>query len=422
MVGSVADVEAVLVVANHGARHRDCRTEHGGPNQAEEHRFLRVQAEALLRTEEDTEEQEEDDERRTGHRLDAGLAHHAHGDGAEHEGGRDEHRGEQGRSHHREATEGEDGDHREEGHDHEDGNVLERPLVPALAFDVLGAAVTAEGGADVAEDGQEGLVHLRKAKQTTTDDAADGNGADGLGEGDHLQGRSAASGEVVQRDVRLCLGVVDGHVEDDRERHEDEPSDEGTHVHQQRHAELHEPANGEHGGREGQSDVGVGEGVPGALGPLRDALGHAVVGARGLVQLAVAVDAGQSEVPDAQGLGDPVQQRQLAVVDPNERVLDEEEADHRHTGPDPDGLQRITGVLDRTGVDVRSDVQHLEGGFESGQGQRIFDQPHTPEDDEVHHAEETGEHRRHDADEGQAQGLAFTQRDQRSRGQFVLGL
>ncbi|GIR07961.1 MAG: hypothetical protein CM15mP18_2900 [Methanobacteriota archaeon] len=74
---------------------------------------------------------------------------------------------------------------------------------------------------------EKGLGHLCKPNRPPTDDAAKGHGSDGLGEGDHLQGRGAPGRQVVQRNVRLRLRVVNGHVEDDRERHEDEPPHEG---------------------------------------------------------------------------------------------------------------------------------------------------------------------------------------------------
>ena len=93
------------------------------------------------------------------------------------------------------------------------------------------------------------------------------------------------------------------------------------------------------------------------------------------------------------------------LLAPHEGIVDEEHEAHRQHGPQTDGLQRITGSLHGTGTDVRGYVEHLESGFEPRHGEWVLDQPDASEDDEVHHSEEAGEHRRDDADECELEGV-----------------
>ena len=71
--------------------------------------------------------------------------------------------------------------------DHEDGNVLHRPFVPALAFDEFRGLLAGERGADVPEDVGEGPPHLQKTEDATSDDRTNRHGADRASEGAHLE-------------------------------------------------------------------------------------------------------------------------------------------------------------------------------------------------------------------------------------------
>ena len=65
VIGSVTDVQAVLVVADHGARHGNGGPKHRGPHQPEKNGIFGVELKQVLRIEEHTEEHQENDERRS---------------------------------------------------------------------------------------------------------------------------------------------------------------------------------------------------------------------------------------------------------------------------------------------------------------------------------------------------------------------
>ena len=226
---------------------------------------MRVEFEQVLGVEEHAEQHQQHDERRSRNGFNAGFAHDTNGDGAQHEGRENQHGGEDQRRERRETTDGEDDDHGKEGHAHEDGNVLERPFVPTLAFHVFLAAVTLERCTDVREDVGKGAPHLGKTEHAATDDGPDGDGSNGLGEGDHLERCRATAGVVLNGDVGLLGGVVNWDVHEHGQRHEEEPTHDGSQVHEESDTGFHEPTDGEHRRRQRHADVGVGERVPSGL-------------------------------------------------------------------------------------------------------------------------------------------------------------
>ena len=325
VVRAVSDVETVLVITNDGARHGDGRTKDGGTNQTKENSILGVQVQEVLEIEEHTEQHQEDDEGGTGNGLNTRLTHDTNSDGTEHEGGQDEHHGEDQSSEWRETTDGENDDHGDEGDAHEDGDVLERPFVPTLAFHVFLATIALEGSTDVGEDVGEGAPHLGQTKHSTTDDGTDGNRSHRLGKGDHLQGCGTAAGVILDGNVGLLGCIVDGDVHEHRQRDEEEPTHDCSKVDQERHSGLHEPTNGEHRRSQCDADIGVGKGVPSRFFRPVGLLQRDAVNRTGrLVDFSVGVKTGQADVAIVNRLSDVIEKGNLAVVQPNQRVFHEE--------------------------------------------------------------------------------------------------
>ena len=109
---------------------------------------------------EDQQQQQQDDERGSRDRLDACLAHHANSNRAKKESrgeqdDREDDRGENG-----ESAQSEDDYHGDESDAHEDWNVSQRPLVPALTFDELLPLLTRECTRDIAKNSLESRCHL----------------------------------------------------------------------------------------------------------------------------------------------------------------------------------------------------------------------------------------------------------------------
>ena len=241
-----------------------------------------------MSVEENAEKHEQDDERCARNRLDTGFTHHTDGDSAEHERGENENHSEHKGCEGRETTDAEDENHGEERYAHEDGNVFERPFVPAFALHVFLAPVALESRADVREDVGKGPPHFGQTEHTASNDGADGDRPHGLGKGDHLQRRRTTACVVLNGDVGLLRCIVNGHVHEHRKRNEEEPANDGAQIHQESDAGFHEPTDGEHRGRERHADVGVGEGVPSRFfRPVRLLQGNAVNGAGGLVDFSV---------------------------------------------------------------------------------------------------------------------------------------
>ena len=214
--------------------------------------------------------------------------------------------------------------------------------------------------------------------------------------------------------------VVDGNVHEHREWNEEEPTNDGSKVDEKRDAGLHEPPDGKHRRCEGDTDVGVGEGVPrGVLRPVGLFQRNAALGARRLVDFTVGIKRCQSNVAHVKGLSDVVKERNLSVTQPDKWILHEEQANHGEDRPNPDRFERISCMLNGARADVGGDVQHLQRGFKTGQGKRVLNQPHASENDEVHDTEEPGKHGSDDANEGQRERFTVIERYQRTIGQGV---
>ena len=65
VVGSVSDVQAVLVIPDDGTGHRNGRAKHRGTDQAKQNGVLSVKSEKVLGVEEHPEQHQENDEGRT---------------------------------------------------------------------------------------------------------------------------------------------------------------------------------------------------------------------------------------------------------------------------------------------------------------------------------------------------------------------
>ena len=126
----------------------------------------------------------------------------------------------------------------------------------------------------------------------------------------------------------------------------------------------------------------------------------------------IGIERSEANITVMNGLSDEVKKGDFSVVGPNEGVLDQEQADHGDHRPQPNGFQRVSSMLNRTCADVRRDVKHFQRGFKAGQRKRVFDQPDTSEDDEIHDTEEASEHRSNNPDEGQCERFPVFEVDQ----------
>ena len=67
----------------------------------------------------------------------------------------------------------------------------------------------------------------------------------------------------------------------------------------------------------------------------------------------VGIEGGKTNVTVVKRFRDVVKQGNLPVVEPNEWILDEEQTNHGHNRPNPDGLERIPCMFHCTGADIR---------------------------------------------------------------------
>ena len=312
--------------------------------------------------------------------------------------------------------------------------MVERPLIPPLAVDVLVALLSLEGLGDVAEDVLEGRGHLEQAEETSSEDGSYGNQADQCAVGHHLHHRAVGLRvgvpDVREEEVIAQARDVHRHVQYNRQRNEVEPSNQRTEVHEHRHTRAHEPADGEQRRGHFDSEVGVLERVQTPLLVVRDSArhplpgpvvaGHRVDSGR-LVERTLAEDARQPGPEERQLLGDEVRQRAGDAVEvalPRERVVDEEHECHRQHRRQPNRLQRLLGLVGSTDVHVAGDVEQNQCCLEPGHRERVLYQPDPAEDDEIHDSEESREHRCNDADERQLHRIDV--RQQPSTGDDVI--
>ena len=118
--------------------------------------------------------------------------------------------------------------------------MVERPLIPPLAVDVLVALLSLEGLGDVAEDVLEGRGHLEQAEETSSENGPYGNQADQCAVGHHLHHRAVGLRARVPdvREEKVIPQARDVHrdVQYDRQWNEVEPSDQRAEIHEHRHA------------------------------------------------------------------------------------------------------------------------------------------------------------------------------------------